>query len=254
MARLALCHLWAGAVILGSALLGCHAQEGGAALRADAPSPPAYSAAPVATATPSATDAALPFAPRTWSFDADAADAPPAGFDFGRTGTGRAGKWLVRPAPDAPSAGNVLAQLDADPTDYRFPVAWVKDVALRDVDVRVRCKPISGSVDEACGLVFRLQDAANYYLTRANALEANVRLYFVKAGRRQQIASHDGKVTKGEWHELRARATGDRLEVDWDGVKVIEQRDATFDAAGSVGVWTKADSVTYFDDLSATAP
>jgi hypothetical protein len=129
----------------------------------------------------------------------------------------------------------------------------VKDVSQRDVDVRVRCKPVSGKVDEACGLVFRLRDADNYYLTRANALENNVRLYFVKGGRREQIASYSGKVTAGTWHELRATAVGDHLEVSWDGSKVVDHHDQTFPDAGSVGVWTKADSVTYFDDLSIQA-
>jgi hypothetical protein len=95
-----------------------------------------------------------------------------------------------------------------------------------------------------------LRDADNYYLTRANALEGNVRLYFVRGGNREQIASYSGKVTAGAWHELRAIAKGDRLEVHWDGAKVLEQQDKTFADAGSIGVWTKADSVTEFDDLS----
>jgi hypothetical protein len=145
----------------------------------------------------------------------------------------------------------VLVQTDPDTTDYRFPVAWVKDLSLRDVDVRVRCRPVSGKVDEACGLIFRVTDADNYYLTRANALESNVRLYFVKGGRREQIASFSGAVGAGKWHELRATAQGDHFEVYWDGTKVLDQHDKTFGSAGSVGVWTKADSITEFDDLSA---
>jgi hypothetical protein len=126
----------------------------------------------------------------------------------------------------------------------------VKDLRLRNVDVRVRCKPISGKVDQACGLVFRVRDADNYYLTRANALESNVRLYFVRSSRREQIATYNGKVASGSWHELRAVAVGDHIEVHWDGARVIDQHDSTFPDAGSVGVWTKADSVTEFDDLS----
>jgi hypothetical protein len=154
--------------------------------------------------------------------------------------------------PTAASRPNVLAQTDADPTDYRFALAWASEPAWKDVEASVRCKTVSGKVDQACGLVFRLRDANDYYLTRANALESNVRLYFVKEGRRETIASWSGKVTSGAWHELKARAQGDRFVVSWDGAPVLDHRDATFSEAGKVGVWTKADSVTYFDDLSAT--
>src|SRR6266481_5653085 len=113
-----------------------------------------------------------------WSFDADKPDKPPAGFSFGRTGDGKEGKWVVLAAKDAPSGGNVLAQVDADKTDYRFPVAVADAPSLVDLALSVKCKPVSGEVDQGCGLVFRYQDADNYYLTRANALEDNVRLYY----------------------------------------------------------------------------
>lgn len=186
----------------------------------------------------------------TWSFDSEKAEATPTGLGFGRTGGGREGRWVVMVVKDAPSGGNVLAQVDADDTDYRFPVAVVQDTNFRDLSLSVKCKPVSGSVDQACGLVFRYKDQNNYYITRANALENNVRLYYVKDGKRRQFAGWNGKVTSGVWHELRVLAKGDRFEVSWDSKKVIEGNDATFPEAGKVGVWTKADSVTYFDDLS----
>jgi len=97
---------------------------------------------------------------------------------------------------------------------------------------------------------FACVDANNYFLTRANALEDNVRFYFVKNGRRQQVASFSGKVATNAWHELRATMRGDHVEIFWDGAKVIDARDATFPDAGKIGVWTKADSVTYFDDVT----
>jgi hypothetical protein len=187
-----------------------------------------------------------------WSFDADKAGAPPSGFKFGRTGHGREGRWVVIAAPDAPSKPNVLAQLDADSTDYRFPVAFVAESSFKDVRLSVSCKPISGNVDQGCGLVWRLKDADNYYLTRANALEDNVNLYHVKDGRRIQFAGWDGKVASNAWHKLRVDARGDRFEVYFDEKKILDARDTTFGAAGKVGVWTKADSVIQFDDLSTT--
>ena len=185
-----------------------------------------------------------------WSFDSDQADAAPVGFSFGRTGSGRPGRWIVRSEKDAPSGPNVLAQTDADDTDSRFPVAVADEPSLRDLKLSVRCKPISGKVDQACGLVFRYRDENNYYLTRANALEGNVRLYYVKNGRRKQFASWSGEVSSSAWHELRAEAKGDHFQIYWDGEKAIDADDKTFPDTGRNGLWTKADSVTYFDDLT----
>lgn len=213
--------------------------------------PPAVST-PVSIVAPPAATSDAPVAPGTWSFDSDAAGAPPGGFAFGRTGNGKAGRWVVQAAADAPSKPNVLVQLEADATDYRFPVAVVEATSFKDVRLSVSCKPVSGSVDQACGLVWRFRDANNYYVTRANALEDNVRLYRVKDGNRIQFASYSGKVAQGAWHKLRVEARGDRFEVYFDDKKVLSATDSTFADAGKVGVWTKADSVTYFDDLAAS--
>jgi hypothetical protein len=188
-----------------------------------------------------------------WSFDSDTANAQPPGFSFGRTGGGRQGRWNVIADPGAPSGTQVLAQLDTDDTDYRFPIAVADEPLLRDGSVSVRCKSVSGSVDQACGLVFRYRDANNYYVTRANALENNVRLYHVKSGDRRQFAGWSGTVSTGKWHTLRVEARGDHFEIYWEDKKIIDVHDATFRDAGKIGVWTKADSVTYFDDLTAKA-
>ncbi len=198
-------------------------------------------------------DARADPAAKTWNFDGDKADAPPTGFAFGRTGQGPEGKWLVKAVADAPSPGNVLAQTDGDKTDYRFPVAVADAQELKDVRLSVKCKPVAGQVDQGCGLVFRYQDADNYYVARANALEDNVNLYHVVQGRRRGFASWRGKVASGVWHDLRVEAKGDRFVVSFDGKKVIDARDDTFKHAGKVGVWTKADSIIYFDDLPAQA-
>jgi hypothetical protein len=116
----------------------------------------------------------------------------------------------------------------------------------------VRCKPVSGNVDRACGLIFRVTDVDNYYVTRANALENNVRLYHVVKGKRVQFAGWNGKVASGVWHELVVVAQRDHFQVSFDGTRVIDSHDETFSEAGKFGMWTKADSVTYFDDLTAT--
>jgi hypothetical protein len=189
----------------------------------------------------------------SFNFDADREGSPPAGFSFGRTGDGAQGRWVVRAESDAPSKPNVLAQMDPDATDMRFPVAVVEKLSLRDLKLTARCKLISGRVDQACGLVFRYRDQNNYYITRANALENNVRLYYVKDGKRRQIASHSGPVTPKAWHEYTVEVKGDHIKVLWDGKKVLDHHDGTFTDAGKVGFWTKADAVTYFDDLAITS-
>lgn len=187
------------------------------------------------------------------NFDSDTVGKAPAGFIFARTGSGRVGHWMVQKEKDAPSGGQVLAQVDADYTDYRFPVAVANQPLLRDLQLSVRCKPVSGKVDQACGVVFRYRDENNYYVARANALEDNVRFYYVKDGKRVQLASWSGRVSSGSWHELRADAKGNHFEIYWDGKKVIDAQDQTFQQSGKVGVWTKADSITYFDDLTAVS-
>ena len=185
-----------------------------------------------------------------WDFQGDQVNSPPAGFSFGRTGRGSEGRWVVLTDASAPAGDRVLAQTDTDATDYRFPVAVADAPLLKDLRLDVRCKPVSGKVDEACGIVFRFKDPDNYYVARANALEDNVNLYHVVNGRRGQIKGWGGKVAPNAWHNLAVEARGDHLQVFWDGKPIIDAQDDTFRDAGKVGLWTKADSVTYFDALT----
>jgi hypothetical protein len=194
-------------------------------------------------------DSRLPGA-TSWSFDKDTPEKPPAGFTFGRTGKGAPGRWVVLREKDAPSGGQVLAQVDADATSYRFPIAVAESPRPRDLRLSVKCKPVSGKEDQACGLVFRERDENNYYITRANALEDNVSLYTVKDGKRKIFANWRGKVASGVWHELGVEARGDHIVVTFDGKKVIDEHNSVLADAGRVGLWTKADSVTYFDALT----
>ena len=189
----------------------------------------------------------------TWTFDDMPAGQPPAGFSFARTGSGRPGHWVVRAVPGAPSGPNVLAQEDSDRTDYRFPVAVAEAPSFGDVSVSVRCRAVSGRVDQACGIVWRYRDENNYYLTRANALEDNVCWYYVQNGRRVEVKRVHMKVASGVWHSLRADMRGDHIEVYFNGEKLIDLHDSRFTAPGKVGMWTKADSHTLFDDFTTTA-
>lgn len=195
---------------------------------------------------------------RQVGFDGQEAGEPPAGFTCGLTGQGRAGNWRILADPTAPSPPNVLAQLDQDATGYRFPVCVLDGVSARDVDLSVRFKPIRGTKDQAAGLVWRYRDIDNYYVVRANALEANVVLYKVEGGKRSDLKpkgagllayGKKASVVAGSWGLLRVTARGSLFEVYLGSDKLLEVEDSTFAAAGKVGVWTKADSLSYFDDL-----
>jgi hypothetical protein len=188
-----------------------------------------------------------------YNFDNDAIGQLPAKFHSARTGQGSESTWVVMSDPTAPSKPNVVAQTSTDKTDYRFPLLIADEGSFKDLDLNVRFKAVSGTVDQAAGLVFRLKDPSNYYIVRANALEHNYRLYHVIGGRRQQFAGANCKVTSGAWHELHVEAAGNKITCYYDGVKKIEATDDTFKEAGKIGLWTKADSVTYFDDLKVTA-
>jgi hypothetical protein len=188
-----------------------------------------------------------------YNFDGDAVGKLPARFHDALTGQGAKGQWVVRGDPSAPSQPNLLAQLSSDKTDYRFPIAIVDEGSFQDLDLSVKFKAVSGEVDRAAGMVFRLKDANNYYIVRANALEDNYRLYHVVKGQRVQFAGANFKVASGEWHELRVECAGNHILCYFDNEKKIDATDETFKEAGKVGLWTKADSVTYFDDLRVTA-
>src|SRR5215470_8087246 len=183
------------------------------------------------------------------NFDTDKTGEMPVGFHGARTGQGTDGKWVVTPDATAPSKPNVVAQTSRDRTDYRFPLLIADQGTFKDLEISVKFKAMEGEVDRAGGLVFRLKDANNYYIVRANALEDNYRLYHVVNGSRREFAGANFKVTSGEWHELRVEAVGNKLVCYFDGAKKIEATDETFKDAGKVGLWTKADSLTYFDDL-----
>jgi len=159
----------------------------------------------------------------------------------------------VQADPTAPSKPNVLVQTSTDKTDYRFPLAIADDGSFGDFDLSVKFKAVSGEVDRAAGLAFRLEDNNNYLLVRANALEDNYNSYKVVNGRRSQITGSRLKVTSGDWHELRVEVRGNKIICYYDGTKKIDATDNTFKDPGKIGIWTKADSVTAFDDLSVTA-
>ena len=182
---------------------------------------------------------------QTLGFDQDATGRPPAGWTCGVTGKGSP-RWSVETDTGAPSAPNVLKQSGSGD----FPWCVRTGVALADGFVEVKFKPLAGRQDQAGGVVWRWKDGDSYYVARANALENNVSLYYTEKGRRITIKYVDAPVVANAWHALRAEFDGTRIRVLLDGKAYIELDDRHIAGPGAVGVWTKADSVTAFDDFA----
>jgi hypothetical protein len=181
---------------------------------------------------------------KTWKFDNDRPGVLGEGF------YAAAGQWKVKPDATAPSKPNVLAQL-AKNSDDTFNLALVAGSNYRDVDLTVKMRAIGGSKDQGGGLVWRAKDARNYYAARYNPLESNYRLYKVLNNGRVELASASIMPSSG-WHTLTVVMVGDHIECYFDGNKYLDIRDSTYTDAGRIGLWTKADAQTFFDDLAVT--
>ena len=187
------------------------------------------------------------------TFETDAAGAAPAGWTQGKTGKGEP-KWAVEQDPTAPSKSKVVKQSGR----ASYPLLLKDGTRIKDGFIEVQFKALSGSEDRAAGLVWRARDSNNYYVVRANALEDNVVLYKTVNGVRSSLDILGRKggygvkasVPAQHWHRLRVEFKGSRFKVIYDGKQLFEVEDATFTDAGMVGLWTKADSVTLFDDIS----
>ena len=181
----------------------------------------------------------------TINFDKDSTGAVPSGWTCGVTGRGSP-KWLVEADPSAPSQPNVLKQSGQG----TFPWCARKEVAVADGFVEVKFNAIEGREDRAGGVMWRWKDGDDYYIARANALENNVSLYHTTRGNRRTIKYVDAPVPAGKWHTLLVEFAGKRIKVSLDGKLYIDSDDDHISGPGAVGVWSKADSVTAFDDFS----
>ena len=181
----------------------------------------------------------------TVNFDNLKIGAAPPGWTATQTGSGSA-KWTVEKDDSAPSPPNILKQSG----EATFPVCFKDDTNLKDGFVEVKLKPVSGKEDQAGGVIWRVRDANNYYVARANALEDNVTIYHTINGSRVAFKNINTKVTSGVWHTLRVDFEGNKFTVRFDGKIMIEAADESFKEAGKVGLWTKADSVTLFDNFT----
>lgn len=188
-----------------------------------------------------ATSAAAQEGKMTWNFDADKTGQIAKGF------SNEVGDWKVVADDSAPSKPNALAQ-QAKNSGGAFNVTLVGGTNYKDLRLSVMIKPIAGNEDQGGGLVWRAKDAKNYYITRWNPLEDNFRVYNVVDGRRSQLDSADIKVSAG-WHTLEVEMVGSHIECSLDGKRYLDVKDSTFEGAGKIGLWTKADAQSHFDNL-----
>jgi hypothetical protein len=195
---------------------------------------------------------------QTIDFDQAKPGSVPAGWMVAMTHQGGPPKWEVLRDDSAPSKPNVFAQISTDRTAGRFPLAIWDRTRLKDGGVTVKFKAISGTVDQGAGLVWRYRDPNNYYIVRANALENNVVLYKVQNGERVSLAPKGAvsnaygvkhKVAKQTWATLSVSFHDNLFSVSLDGQRLFDVEDSTFGEAGKTGLWTKSDSVIYFDDF-----
>lgn len=186
---------------------------------------------------------------QVWNFDREQPGTLPSEFSIGTLFDGRpAGNWQVLATDRAKSPPHVLAQLMAKGAEHAYKVVLIKEVIASDLNLEVSFLPIQGQADMGGGLIWRAADDRNYYLARANPLEQNIRVYRVEKGVRHLLQNFDQTIDVRQWHTLRVTHQGCRVNIFYDDKQVFDLCDKTFHA-GKIGLWTKADAVTYFDDL-----
>lgn len=189
-----------------------------------------------------------------WNFEKDEVGKSPSGWRVAETrGTGKTGRWSVATDSAAPSRPNVL-ELDTQAEDQTYNLFVAEKSSYKDLDLRMRIRANRGKEDQGGGLIWRCKDENNYYVCRINPLEGNYRVYKVEKGKRTQLESAKLETKTGQWYEVRAVMAGDKIECYVDGKKFLDVKDDTFKDAGKVGLWTKADASSSFDNVVVYVP
>jgi hypothetical protein len=184
-----------------------------------------------------------------WNFDREQPGTLPSEFSIGTLFDGRAaGEWQVLATERAKSPPHVLAQLMAKGAEHAYKITLIRGIVTSDLNLQVSFLPIQGRADMGGGLIWRAVDDRNYYLARANPLEQNIRVYRVEKGIRHLLENFNQTIDVRQWHTLRVTHQGCRVNIFYDGKQVFDLCEETFHA-GMIGLWTKSDAVTYFDDL-----
>ncbi|MHC4445353.1 MAG: PepSY domain-containing protein [Planctomycetota bacterium] len=183
-------------------------------------------------------------------FDKDKTGKVPQGWSIRQTRpTKTMATWQVVADQSAPSKGNVMALTRSENYNGTYNLATADASSFKNLDLSVKTKAVKGEEDQGGGPIWRCRDQNNYYICRFNPLESNYRVYIVKNKKRKQLQSYNIKTEPGKWYTLRVTMAGDHITCYLDGKKMLEVKDQTFKEAGMVGLWTKADAVTSFDDL-----
>lgn len=183
-----------------------------------------------------------------WTFEDAAVGELPEGWSRAQTGKGEGSDWKVRHDESAPAGPNVLAQTSSAGPNPLFNLCVLNEGTYGDVDINVSFKAVAGRIDRGGGPVWRYQDANNYYICRQNPLEDNFRIYKVIDGKRTQLATAESQAAAGKWHTIKVTMRKDKIVCSINGQE-LEVRDDAITAAGKVGLWTKADAVTNFDNF-----
>jgi len=191
---------------------------------------------------------------RSWNFENVPTGQIPPGWKVEATGQQRPlATWKVTEDPSAPSGKKVLALTEINHhSGGTFNLCWPDEISFLNGTITVSFKAVKGRIDEGGGIMWRVQDRNNYYVARFNPLEDNFRIYYVKNGHRRMIATSRVKLPAGEWHAMKIVAKGDRYACFLNGHKYLEGQDNHFTKAGGVGLWTKADAATCFDDFKVS--
>ncbi len=186
-----------------------------------------------------------------WTFENIPVGEIPQGWKVeGTNQRGPLATWQVVEEKDAPSGTHVLALIR--PNHHfggTFNLCWTDKIRFKDGEIEVHFKANSGVEDQGGGVIWRAKDKDNYYISRFNPLENNFRIYYVKDGARRMLASARIKLPAHTWHELKITHYGTKICGYLNGKKLLEVKDNTFPDAGGVGLWTKADAATSFDDF-----
>lgn len=190
--------------------------------------------------------------PRAWTFDAQSAGEAPAGWRLAETnGDGSLAPWVVTADSSATSTPNVLTVGQTHNAGQTYNVALATGTEYKNVVLTVKVKAGSGDEDQGGGPIWRAKDAANYYVARWNPLENNLRVYLVKDSKRKMLGSVKVEGDASAWHEIRVETKNNSITVEFDGKTFVEAQDDGLTEGGMVGLWTKADASTSFDDLRA---
>lgn len=192
--------------------------------------------------------------PTQWDFEDAAVGKLPTGWTQTKPLEGKGNVWKIVEDKTAPKGAKVLAQTAADGPNALFNLCYADESKFGDLDLSVAFKAAAGKKDQGGGPVWRLKDANNYYVVRMNPLEDNFRVYKFVDGKRIQLGSADVTADEGKWHTIRVVHKGNRIQCSFNGKILLDVKDDTFKDAGKVGLWTKADAQTYFDNLVVRKP